>query len=208
MGGDMTKRKALAAVLLIMIFSACSKKPEAQKPEGENFFPQGKVGSSWEYLVRLTTPEGSKDGLLSIRIEGKETVNGKEYMKQATTLSVQPGAKPQVSYIRRTSEGIFKLDPASQDKSEVLLIPFPMKVGTTWTVKKADGQIISTAEKIEGVEFLGKTYKDCLKVTMHGESKSQPMEGVSYFAPGVGEVTTSLKIGKLTILYVLNKQQF
>jgi hypothetical protein len=197
----MTKTKAFAAALMLTILFACSK--SAQKQEGEIYFPQGKEGSTWEYFIRMSTPKGYKDGLLTIRIEGTEKAGGKEYMKQSTRLSLQPDAKPQVSLVRRSGEGIYKLDPSN--KTEALLVPFPMKVGTTWTVKKSDGEIVSTAEKIETIEFLGKVYKDCLKVTMRGQSKSQPMEGVSYFAPGVGEVSTNMKIGQLSLLYVLNK---
>jgi hypothetical protein len=204
-GVEMSKRGIFATVLIVLMLSACSKESSVPKQEGENFFPQGKAGSTWEYLVKMSSPQGNKNGMLIIRIEGEEKINGKEYQKQSSLLSALPDAKPQMSYSRRTPEGIYKLDQSSKDNSEVLLIPFPMKVGTTWTMKKGDGQIVSKAEKIENIEFLGKTYYGCLKITMRGEVNSQPLEGFSYFAPNVGEVTTSLKIGNTSMMYVLNK---
>lgn len=199
------KRKIAYIIVILMALFSCSKQSSIPKQEGENYFPQGSMGSKWEYLIRMSTPSGNKDGLLTIQIEGKEKINGKEYLKQSFLLSAQPGAKPQISYTRRTRDGIYKIDPSSKAKSEFLLIPFPLKVGKTWTVKKSDGEMISTAEKIETIEIRGRVYKDCLKITMRGNSRSQPLEGYSYFAPDVGEVTTNLKIGNVTVLYVLDK---
>ena len=188
-------------MILVFLF-ACSKQAPSPKQEGEIYFPQGSKGSKWEYLIKITTPSGIKQGRLSINNEGEESMNGKTYNKQ---VSLMEGDKPEVSYYRRDRKGIYKVDLMNKNKPEYIITPFPMTVGKTWTAKNSGGQMVFTAEKIENIEYLGHTYKNCLKVTYRGDAITRSLEGYTYYAPNVGEVGTWLKIGDVTMQYALDR---
>jgi hypothetical protein len=200
----MKKRIIWFAVVLLML-SGCSKL--SPKQQGEIFFPQGSKGSEWEYLLRITTPSGSQDGRLTISIEGQDTINGKKYNKQTTlmTSTQGQGAQPKINYTRRSKEGIYKVDLADTIKREYLMVPFPMAVGKRWTTQSTGSRLESVAEKIESIEFLGKTYKNCLKISFKGEANSKPIQGYSYFAPEIGETVTNVKMGDVSVMYVLDR---
>ena len=80
-----------------------------------------------------------------------------------------------------------------------------MEVGKTWTVKTPTKQISSVAEKLETIEYLKRTYKNCLKVTYHGKAGTTSIDGYTYFAPNVGEVVSEMKMGDVKFQYALDK---
>jgi hypothetical protein len=199
-------KKFITFVVVLLILLGCSKQQvPTPKQQGENYFPEGSKGTKWEYLLRITSPSGTQDGRLSISIDGEETINGKKYYKQTSLMSFKQGSKPQVNYNRRTIEGIYRLDARSADKKEYLMIPFPLTVGRKWTTQSSNSHLESVAEKIESIEFLGKTYKNCLKISFKGDANTKPLQGYSYFTPDIGETVTEVRVGDVTILYVLDK---
>ena len=196
----MARSLAYMTALVLLVLSACSKQ---QAQEGEIYFPKATKGAQWEYLLKYVTPKGDViDGRLLVQVEGEETIEGKKYQKNVSTISGIPGSKPQATYTRRTEKGIFRLEA---DKQDHLVTPFPLSVGNTWKTQSPDGEIQFMAEKIETVKVLNKEYKDALKISFRGEKKSSHIEGYSYFAPGVGELMTNMKVGDAIIEYVLDK---
>lgn len=186
-------------VLSFLILSACAKQ------QGEEYFPKASTGAQWEYLLQYATPAGSQNGKLLIRIAGEETINGKKYYKQVSVISGLSSQETQTSYNRRAKDGIYKIDSTQKDKTEYKSIPFPLTVGSVWTVSMPDGQMKFRAEKIETVELFNRKYENCLRISYQFDSKSVHVEGVTHLAPDIGEVACVQKIGDNKVMYVLDK---
>jgi hypothetical protein len=184
-----------------LALSACSK----QQQEGEMYFPKAVKGAQWEYAVRYSTPSGNQMGGMMINIGGEESINGKTYYKQITLIKGIPGPASRVSYNRRAKEGIYKIDDTTAAKREYLTTPFPLKVGDTWTTQTSDGQTQFRAEKLETIELINKKYEKCLKITFQADKGLNHYEGVSYFAPGIGEVYSLLNLGEVKVDYAIMK---
>ena len=198
----MLQRPPYMIIIILLALTACSK-PQPQ--QGEIYFPKTSNGAQWEYGLRYSTPSGVQTGGMLIRIGDEETINQKTYYKQITLTQGVPGAETRVSYNRRSKEGIYKIDENTATRREYLVTPFPVKVGSTWTTQTSGGQTHYKAEKIETVELNGKKYVNCLKVSLQGEKGSQHFNGISYFAPGIGEVYTLLNLGEVKVDYALVK---
>jgi len=225
----MQRKIFYAIIITLLVFSSCSKqgsqeqqsneqKPQqTQQPQkqlqqhvpetkgqeqGSIYFPKGSNGSQWVYGIRYSAPEGVMVGGMVIQIGGEEVIAGKTYYKQITTISEGiPGAGKHVSYNRRVKEGIYKID--EKTNQENLTTPFPVTLGSVWTTKTSDGHTQFKADKIETVELNDRKYKDCLKVTFKRDSGTQHVEGISYFAPGIGEVYSLMNMGNVKIDYAL-----
>jgi hypothetical protein len=195
----MVPRMSCLIFLIIAMLCSCAQ------DQGEKYFPVPSQGTQWDYSVEYLTPSGAQKGNLSIRIEGNELINGKQYYKQLTLIPGEPDAKPQISYNRRTKEGIYKIEGKHKDKPEYLSTPFPISVGSTWTVQTPEGARHYKAESTDTIKIANREYKDCLKVTFIGQKGSMAFNGTSYLAPGIGEVKSILNIGEVTIIYSLSK---
>jgi hypothetical protein len=198
-GAYVMRRLPYLIFATLLIFCSCTKH------QGEEFFPQGNDGSQWDYSVLISTPSGNQSENMSIRIEGKETINGKVYYRQVTSLSGKTGTENKISYNRRAKEGIYRITGDKKDDTEHLGTPFPITIGKTWLVQTPNGQIRYLAEKYETVELLGRQYPDCLKISFRNEDQNKKMEGFSYFASGIGEISTNMKIDENSVQYVLKK---
>jgi hypothetical protein len=194
-------RRLTCMMIILLALSACSKKPQ----EGEIYFPKAAKGAQWEYGLRYTTPAGVQMGAMMIRIGDDETINGKTYYKQITLTKGVPGPERHVSYNRRAKEGIYKIDDNTRDRHEYITTPFPVKVGSTWTAQTSGGQTLYRAEKLETIELNKKKYENCLKVSVQADKGLQHFEGISYFAPGIGEVYSILSFGEVKVDYALIK---
>jgi hypothetical protein len=196
----MMRREAFYMIVsVLLILSACAKQ------QGEEFFPKASIGAQWEYTLVYETPAGAQKGRIVISIDGKETIHGETYYKQVSLISGLPGQKPQISYNRRTKEGIYKIDDNHKDKPEYLMIPFPIAVGSTWTVQSPDGQTYYRAEKIEPMTLPSRKYDNCLKLTFKVDREAVHIEGFSYLAPDVGEILCVQQIGEDKLAYYLDK---
>jgi len=198
----MLRRFFHVITMTLLILSACSKQSQEQL-QGDIYFPKGSNGSQWEYGVRYSAPEGTKMGIMLIEIVGEETINGKTYYKQINSIKGIPGAGIRLGYYRRAKEGIYAIDDNTTYSRERLTTPFMIRIGDTWTAKTSDGQKQFKAEKIETVEINDKRYKNCLKVSFKTDPGPQHIEGISYFAPKIGEVYSVFDIGKVKVDYAL-----
>jgi hypothetical protein len=197
----MQRKLPYIMIIILLALSACSKKPQ----EGESYFPNPSKGARWEYGIRFSSPAEVKMGGMLISIGDDETFNGKTYYKQITLTKGVPGPETHVSYNRRSREGIYKVDMDTPDKREYLITPFPLKVGSTWTTETSGGKTQYMAEKLETIELNNTKYKNCLKVSVKVDRGMQHFEGVSFFAPGIGEVYSLLVLGETKVDYALIK---
>ena len=193
----MIQRVSYMIIAALLVLSACAKQ------KGEEYFPETTNGAQWEYVLNYDSPTGSQNGHIGIRIDGEETINGKKYYKEVTVILGNPD--PEICYKRRSKEGIYRIDGTHKDKPEYLVTPFPLKVGDTWTVKTPDGLTRYQAQKIESVEMHNRKYENCLKISFQGVRGSIHCEGISYLAPGIGEVLYVQKIGENKLTYYLEK---
>ena len=130
-----------------------------------------------------------------------ETIKGNKYFKLVTVSSGIPGYPTLVQYVRIDTQGKHVIEGDDDTKTEYTEIPFPVKVGKTWTVKKPKGDWHYTAEGIETLHLIDRKYEGCLKLLF----KAQNLEGYAYFAPGAGEVKGVCRIGEETMELVLEK---
>jgi hypothetical protein len=195
----MRRSTACLIALSLLILSSCAKQ------QGEEYFPKVSAGSQWEYVLQYATPAGTQNGKLLIRIAGEEKVNGKKYYKQISIISGLSGQETQTSYNRRGKDGIYKIDNIEKDNLEYKSIPFPLTVGSVWTITTPDGQLKYRAEKVETVEMLNRRYENCLRISYQVDNKGVHVEGVTHLAPGIGEVACVQKMGENEVTYVLDR---
>lgn len=140
-------------------------------------------------------------------VDGEEEINGKKYFKEVTRFEGVPGLDFQISYKRIAKGGIYRIDGAHKDRPEVLYIPFPIGVGTSWKVQGQDQTIEYRVEGTETLEMFRQKYDDCLKISFHGKIKAGVMDGVMYYARKVGCVRTFTRLGPMRMETLLEKYQ-
>jgi len=173
------------------------------KPGEQEYFPPLRDGAKREYSVQCATlVAGVLQGRLVWRIDGSEAVNGKTYFKEVRVTTGIPGVPAQLRYLRRDEQGIHAIDGNDKTRTEYLEVPFPVKVGNSWTVKSQDGETRFRAEAIETLRLSDRKYDRCLKVSY----KSAKGEGYSYFAPAIGDVKGVIKASGVTVEYALDKR--
>ena len=188
---------ASVAISLTLLISGCAPQ------EGEEYFPPERDGDHQEYSLEYLAPfAGLQKGRMATRIDGTETINGKEYFKQVQVISGIPGFPPSFTYIRRDKKGIHAIDGDDNTKTEYTEIPFPLKAGSSWTARTPDGDRHSKAEGIETLQLFDRKYERCLKVSY----REKNVEGYSYYCPGVGEIKGVMKVSGVTMEYVLDKR--
>ncbi|MFN2508771.1 MAG: hypothetical protein ABR589_08365 [Chthoniobacterales bacterium] len=117
----------LVALLIFCSFSA----------HAEVFFPTAE-GATWEYEVA-----GAGAGATAtVRIAGKEQSDGKELLKLET---VRNGSVTKTEFVTVDDGGLFCHRRATGDSTAVvfnppqILVPAPLKIGTTWELDDAGG---------------------------------------------------------------------
>lgn len=176
-------------VACVVLFCGCGGSRE--------YFPLS-PSAQWEYSVDYAGSFGiPQKGKVVTRVEGTEVINGKTYYKVATVSSGMPGAKDGSKYYRHDTSGIYEFDGTN----EQLFLPSSLDVGRTWTVNEGNQAWTFRVEGIETAHLISKKYDDCVKIsfemvqttdTMFGPA-TERLSGVTYRAPGVGEVKMSLR---------------
>lgn len=164
----------LVGILVLAI--ACSKQ------KGEDYFPEPRDGEQWEYKVELLAPLlGVVQGKMLVRVDGKETIKGKDYFKFVNVLTGIPGVEPEVYYYRWAREGVYEIKEQEKKQTESRIVPFPVDVGATWKAFDKSCRV----EAIETLELYDRKYEDCLKIVCEAPGS----KWVSYTVRGgTGEV--------------------
>jgi hypothetical protein len=192
----------VAVWLLVFLLTSCIKQQEV------DYNPMS-VGSRWEYVGKMTTGAGK---VITVRskglIEGKETINQKEYYKLVTSYEGSPGFPPKtVSYLRKAEDGIYLVAGEQKDKPELLSTPLPLKKGTRWKLASY-APSLKGEYRVEGIETVmlkGVSYEDCLKIYLQQENDGVKGERVDYVAPNVGVIKQLVTFGDISIEVYLDK---
>ncbi len=152
---------------------------------GSEYFPTPKSGTELRYAQVYETPFINGRGEIVVRVEGEEEIGGKKYVKVVTVLDTLGFFDPSVTYSRVDSSGVYSIENSSRDFGEYLEFPFPMRVGTTWTVSSKARRASYEAIGLETIETPAGKYENCLKIHFTGSNFVGPTEGDIYRAPGV-----------------------
>jgi len=187
------KQHFYLGLLVLTGWTACSSKEEKV-----DYFPITQ-NSLWEYDLTYVVPAmGSKTGMYKGKVVGKETFGEKEYFKVEVETSGVPGEEKKVEYLRKSEEGVYRILENDESKTEHLLMPTPLAVGTKWTVSGPEGDIDYEVESKETADVAGQKYKNCFKIGFAGRMNISDQEGkatgLSYRAPNVGEVKTDVAL--------------
>ena len=109
------------------------------------------------------------------------------------------GAEPEVSYDRLASDGFYSRKPTDPASSAELEIPLPVVIGRKWSGDHDGIPVEMELVAIEDLDVAEKTYQRCLKVVSNGVKGGQRVRAVSYYAPRIGLVKTSLSQGAADI---------
>lgn len=168
----------------------------AAEPPGAEYYPM-KPGSEWVYDYRnemiANYPGLSYSnvtvGIMRVRVVGKETTNGVEYVVTETTYENIFNVLPQRGLLRLAEDGIHQAGEIHDQFSETILMAIPPDVGTSW--EYYDG--VAGRKRVAGletVEAAGKNYERCLKIVrdFKDPEKQKTITSEEYYAPGVGQV--------------------
>jgi hypothetical protein len=150
---------------------------------------------------------GIRQGTLEVRIDGEEEINGIRYYRQVALLSGPVPSNSVISFWRVGKSGVFRISGKHKDEPEVLDMPFPFKVGDTWTTHQEKEIGRYRIEGYQTLELLRKEYSDCLKISFHSESQEETIDGVFFYAKDVGVVRQIVKTKLVTMDIVLKKYE-
>ena len=209
-------RRMALLVAAIATAAACQKNWQGNQPPARDppeaprsdYAPLSNK-SRWTYSVEYRGPFGGvQTGKMVRRVDGKETIQGKTYYKIVTVFSGIPGIEPDVSYLRLSKDGTWKIMGKHKDKPECLVSAPSLDVGTTWTVTDPEGK--RKEYRVVGketAELFDRKYENCLKISFQGTTReifASKMEGYEYLAPGIGCVKEVWSNGLVTIELTLD----
>ena len=173
----------LLCFAVLALLSGCSK------PDSADYFPLTRT-MRYEYSVEFSGPfGGTQKGRRVEQVTGTETIDGKDYFRVNLVFENMPWAQDRVEFRRTTPEGIYQRP--SKNGTEALTVPFPFKVGSTWSYSYgANYKCDITGSALEDFVSVSKTYKDCVKLYY----KTPYEEGFGYLARGIGPVGGSLTL--------------
>jgi hypothetical protein len=148
---------------------------------------------------------GMQFGKMIVRADGKEIIDGKEYIKKVEEYSGLPGRDTRITYYRSSAEGIYKINGKQKEMHEYVSTPFPLEVGTKWIVREPEGEFHFSVVAKETVELTNMKYRDCLIVSFTAVIDSSQIVGVSYLAPNIGVVKNTLKYPNGAMEFLLEK---
>ena len=162
------------------------------------------VGLRWDVNVELTTVGGKVIQGTAVReITGSEQVDDVTYFVVNTTFKDLPQMKDMTMYRRKTTRGIFAVNPLDREKRVVMEAALPLTVGQSWKTTIGTQVMVSTVEAKESVTVDGKTYTDCVKVTYKADGGG--VSGTYYQAPDVGNVLETTTFGGAVYKFTLKK---
>jgi hypothetical protein len=203
-----TVKPRLSAGLGLLVISGllggCAKKVERD-------YQPLYVGGYWEFAAETSKPaRGQEDqvrtGTEICRCVGMQKIGGQDYFKVVTFFQGFPEMSESVTWYRRASDGIYRID-GKTDNPERLFLPLPPKAGYSWTVEEPSGKSVGTIEVGAAVDLPNRSYADC--ITLHMENSDTRGKTTSkstiYFARGVGVVKGEMEFGDVRLKLRLNK---
>jgi hypothetical protein len=194
----------LGPLIIIGLLSGCAKKVERD-------YQPLYVGGYWEFTAetsKLVRGQESqiRTGMEIARCVGMQKIGGQDYFKVLTFFQGFPEMSESVTWYRRASDGIYRID-GKTDNPERLFLPLPPKAGYSWTVEEASGKSVGTIGVEASVDLPERSYADCITLHMeksdaHGKIASK---STIYFARGVGVVKGDMEFGDVRLKLRLNK---
>jgi len=173
-------------ILLKTMFLALSFFLVTCAQQGEkDYFPVS-VTSRWEYEGEMLNYGKFSRIKIASFIDGEKILHGKKYYRMVSVFDFTQ--EPQISYLRKTQDGIYLVEEEYKDKSEILSVPLPLKLGNTWTVNSAEEKGEYSILSRETVYLFDKQYAHCFKIIFKGTFRGFDTERTQYFAPNVGLV--------------------
>jgi len=154
-----------------------------------------KVGNYWVYQSNEVGNINRRD---TIMVTLKKQINGKDWYLFGEI------------YVRNEKDGLWMIDPEAPNKTPVLILKYPGKVGDQWNVSNDEKTKILSTDT--GIEVLGKMYSHCyLYEDIILENGNISEKTKIYIKPGIGIVKTEeynnaggLEDQALLVLYKLN----
>jgi hypothetical protein len=195
---------ALCLLVIIGLPCGCAKQVK------QDYLPLH-VGGCWEYTAETSAPVRGREnqvrtGTEICRCVAVQNIGGKDYFKVVTFFQGFPEMPESVTWYRRASDGIYRID-GKTDNPERLFLPLPPVPGFSWTVEEPGGKSVGTIGAEPSVDLPQRSYRDCLKLNMenfdtHGKTASKT---TIYLARGVGGVKAEMEFGDVRLKLRLNK---
>jgi len=181
-----------AVLAAAAILSACGAKTE----DPPHPYCPLKNGLKWTYrAVTLGTGGSSMEGGIETRVDGSETLNGKDYARFVTNNTAMGSGEADIVYFRSAPEGVFYVKSFQTDEPEQLYLPADPKQGMTWNVVTGTTHLQNTVDGFETVEVGGRKY-ECVRVSSRGNllagTETVAISGITYYARGVGQVKSQM----------------
>jgi hypothetical protein len=171
-----------------------------QRATAESWYPLA-VGNTWEYSYRNTVAYSVMGGMtnvtegkMTVRIEGKETLHGKEYFKVLTDYHGLFGLEPTSMWLREDAEGVYSASELRGEWKETRALRYPLAPGVRWDYD--DGEPgMRVADQMEALPGHEREYPNVLRVRREfaREDKAKTFEHTVWYAPGKGEVRFQMK---------------
>lgn len=194
-GGTVKILPSLAVYIACLATFGCSTR------SGDRYFPMGDK-ATWEYSLEMLTPQGSiVKGEMVLRVDGKESISGKDYYKTVSVASGIPGAETQYGFVRADVVGIYAIDKDKKDFGEYLVAPLPLKVGAGWDIASPSGKAKCQVENFGPAELMDRKIEDCARISCAGvmsiKGQDLKFESTTYRCPDIGVVKETEVLGGL-----------
>jgi hypothetical protein len=166
----------------------------------ESWYPLA-VGNTWEYRYRNTVAYSVMGGMtnvtegkMTVRIEGKETLHGKEYFKVLTDYHGLFGIAPANIWLREDEEGLYSASEIRGEWKESRTLRYPLVHGERWDYN--DGEPgMRVAENMEALPGHERDYPHVLRIRRefaHAD-KAKMFEHTVWYEAGKGEARFVMK---------------
>ena len=131
------------------------------------------------------------------RVDGKKTIDGKEYFRVLLVVKGMPGWEPEVTYQRIGDGGLHEVRYLGGRPVESLVLPVPLKLGQTWQTEMPKVDVSCRVDAREPAILPEKTYEDAYKVSCSGNRGPLYFKSHTYWVEGVGWVKMVQEAGAL-----------
>jgi hypothetical protein len=184
----MPVRATSALVVLVSLSVGCGPGVASNAIDMTGYTPLG-VGAKWEYSTSYSHPTtGSGTARSSEEVVGLEELGGRMYYKSVWFTDGFPGARPLITFLRRSDDAIYAVSAEESAKGEHLQIPMRLSLGDSWTIDRFSGAVEYTLRSREKLEVSAGAFTDCLQIVMAGEVSIGGASGEMYLCRGMGMV--------------------